>query len=64
MIVVKTIHFFNKRKIKNKHLIKWITYPQMMIFYNQIYLHHIIKNIVDKEYRNHIQIIEFFLHNR
>ena len=29
-----------------------------------IYLHHIIKNIVDKEYRNHIQIIEFFLHNR
>ena len=42
---MKTIHFFNKIKIKNKHLIKWITYPQMMIFlqpdifapYNQEY---------------------------
>ena len=33
-------------------------------FLHQTYLHHIIKNIVDKEYRNHIQIIEFFLHNR
>ena len=56
--------FFQQIKIKNKHLIKWITYPQMMTSYNQIYLHPIIKNIVDKEYRNHIHIIEFFLHNQ
>ena len=33
-------------------------------FYNQIYLHQILKNIVDKEYRKHVQIIGIFLHNR
>ena len=32
----------------------------MMISYNQIYLHQILKNIVDKEYREHVQIIEIF----
>ena len=63
-IAVKITHFFNKIKIKNKHLIKWIIYPQMMISYNQIYLHQILKNIVDKEYRKHVQIIEIFLHSQ
>ena len=55
---------FNRTKMKNKYLIKRITYPLMMIIHNQIYLHHIPKNIVDKEYRNHIHIIGFFLHTR
>ena len=63
-IAVKITHFFNKIKIKNKHLIKWIIYPQMTISYNQIYLHQILKNIVDKEYRKHVQIIGIFLHNQ
>ena len=31
---------------------------------HQIYLHHIPKNIADKECRNHIHIIEIFLHTR
>ena len=57
-------HSFNKIKIKSKHLIKRIIYPLTMIIYNQIYLHHILKNIVDKECRNHIHIIEFFLHTQ
>ena len=35
-----------------------------MIIYNQIFLHHILKNIADKECKNHIHIIEFFLHIR
>ena len=61
-IVVKITHSFNRIKIKSKHLIKRIIYPLMMIIYNQIYLHHILKNIVDKECRNHIHIIELFLH--
>ena len=52
--------FFQQNKKKNKHLIKRITYPLMMIIYNQIYLHHIPKNIADKECRNHIHIIEIF----
>ena len=60
--VVKITHSFNRIKIKSKHLIKRIIYPPMMIIANQIYLHHILKNIVDKECRNHIHIIEFFLH--
>ena len=57
--------FFQQNKNKKTgHLIKWIIYPQMMISYNQIYLHQILKNIVDKEYREHVQIIEIFLHNQ
>ena len=63
-IVVKITHSFNRIKIKNKHLIKRIIYPLMMIIYNQIYLHHTLKNIVDKECKNHIHIIEFFLHTQ
>ena len=53
--------FFQQKKIK-KHLIIRITYPLMMIIYNQMYLHDILKNIADKECKNHIHIIELFLH--
>ena len=62
-IVVKITHFFRKIEIK-KHLIIQITYHLMMIIYNQKFLHHILKNIADKECKNHIHIIEFFLHIR
>ena len=31
---MKITHFFTQIKIKNKHLIKWIIYPQIMISYN------------------------------
>ena len=37
--------------------------PDIFAPYNQEYRGQGIQN-VDKEYRNHIQIIEFFLHNR
>ena len=63
-IVVKITHSFNRIKIKSKHLIKRIIYPLTMIIYNQIYLQHILKNIVDKECKNRIHIIEFFLHTQ
>ena len=53
--------FFNKIKIKSKHLIIRITYHLMTIIYNQIFLHRIPKNIADKEHKNLIHIIEFFL---
>ena len=53
--------FFQQIKNKSKHLIIRITYHLMMIFYNQIFLHHIPKNIADKERKNLIHIIEFFL---
>ena len=56
--------FFQQNKNKKQTSYQMDYYPQMMISYNQIYLHPIIKNIVDKEYRNHIQIIEFILHNQ
>ena len=53
--------FQQNKKIKNKHLIIQITYHLMMIIYNQIFLHRIPKNIVDKECKNLIHTIEFFL---
>ena len=60
-IVVKITHSFNKIKIKSKHLIIRITYHLMMIIYNQTFLHHIPKNIANKERDDLILIIEFFL---
>ena len=54
--------FFQQNKNKSKHLIIRITYSLMMIIYNQIFLHRIPKNIADKERKNLIHIIEFFLH--
>ena len=53
--------FFQQNKIKSKHLIIRIIYHLMMIIYNQIILHRIPKNIADKERKNLIHIIEFFL---
>ena len=57
----ENIHSFNKIKIKSKHLIKRITYHLTMIIYNQIFLHHIPKNIANKDRDDLIHIIEFFL---
>ena len=50
---------FNKIGINNKHLITQITYhPMMMITINQIFLHHILKNIAhrDRDNLNHPKI--------
>ena len=58
---VKITHSFNKIKIKSKHLIKRITYHLTMIIYNQTFLHHIPKNIANKDRDDLIHIIEFFL---
>ena len=51
----------NKNKKQTSYQIDYLSSDDDFL---QAYLHHIIKNIVDKEYRNHIQIIEIFLHNR
>ena len=53
--------FFQQNKIKSKHLIIRIIYHLMMIIYNQIFLHQKPKNIANKERKNLIHIIEFFL---
>ena len=46
-------HFFNKIKIKNKHHITQTIYHlMMMIIINQIFLHHILKNIAHRDRDN------------
>ena len=50
----------NKNK-KSKHLIIRNTYHLMMIIYNQKFLHHIPKNIANKDRDDLIHIIEIFL---
>ena len=51
-------HFFNKIKIKNIHHITQTIYHLMMIIINQIFLHHILKNIAhrDRDNLNHLKI--------
>ena len=57
--ILKITHFFNKLKIKNKHHITQTIYHpmMMMIIINQIFLHHILKNIAhrDRDNLNHLK---------
>ena len=57
--LLKITHFFNKIKIKNiHHITQTIYHLMMMIIINQIFLHHILKNIAhrDRDNLNHLKI--------
>ena len=55
----------NKNKKQASHQLDYLSSDDDHLHHHdQIYLHHIPKNIADKECRNHIHIIEIFLHTR
>ena len=58
-IILKITNFFNKIKIKNiHHITQTIYHLMMMIIINQIFLHHILKNIAHRDFDNlkHLKI--------